>query len=255
MKQAQTNAPYGTAILKGVDIIKYIADQPHAKGVSEIARDLGMNRSTVYKLLDTLQQVGFVHKSERNATYTLGAGLVRLAHQALNQLDIRTFAQNALAELNHATQETIHLGILDEDMVVYVAKLESKQTVRMHSRVGNTSPLYCTGIGKAILSTWSEERLDAYFARTKLHKYTAHTVTDEMALRQMLQQIAQQGYAMDDCEHEAEVRCMAAPLYKNNVLYGAFSVTAPVYRFDDDTAARYIPLVKACQKDILAKLP
>lgn len=253
-KPLKDTSPYGTSILKSVDILKYMADEPHSKGVSEIARDLNMNRATVYKLLETLQLVGFVHKKQSDSTYTLGPGLARLAHRAYEQLDIASIAQPFLEVLNRETKETIHLGIADENMVVYVAKLESTQAVRMHSRVGNASPLYCTGIGKALLSSWGEEALDHYVRNTEFRRYTPSTITDGITLRSALQDIRKNGYAMDNCEHEEEVRCIAFPLYKDGVLYGAFSVTAPSYRMDDHTVKRYIPLMKACQDKILAAL-
>ncbi|WAH38029.1 IclR family transcriptional regulator [Alicyclobacillus dauci] len=254
LRKTHESSPYGTAILKGVDILKYLAEQPVATGVSRIARDLGMNRATVFKLLETLQLVGFVHKRESDSTYSLGPGLARLAHRAYEQLDITTIAQPSLERLNNQTKETVHLGIEDENMVVYVSKLESKQAVRMHSRVGNASPLYCTGIGKAIMSTWDDEKVHTYLRERELKQYTPNTITDANTLLKVLQDIRINGYAMDNSEHEMEVRCIAAPLYKDGILYGAFSVTAPTYRMDDGTVQRYIPLVKSCQTEILAKL-
>jgi DNA-binding IclR family transcriptional regulator len=245
---------YGSAIVKAVEILEYLAEKSEPQGVSEIGRALDMNRATVYKLLETLQVVRFVEKLERDATYRLGLGLARLAHRALQQMDVVQAAQPALEWLNEQTQETVHLGVLDENVVVYAAKLESKQAVRMYSKLGNASPLYCTGIGKAILSTFDELALNRYLKAVELRRYTDHTITDREALKEELQRIRARGYAIDNCEHEPEVRCVAAPLYKQGVLYGAFSVSAPSYRMDDETIARYLPMVRQCQEMILARV-
>ncbi len=246
--------PYGTSIIKAVDILKYIGNQTSPSGVSQIAKDLSMNRATVYKLLETLQLVGFVHKRENDSTYTLAAGLARLAQRAYEQIDIAAVSRPYLERLNQETKETVHLGIADNNMVVYLAKLESQQVVRMHSRVGNSSPLYCTGIGKAILSTWTQEDIDHYLQHTELKAFTPHTITDKQQLLEVLSDIRQQGYALDNFEHEAEVRCIAMPLEKDGVSYGAFSLTAPGYRMDDEMVRKYIPLLKSCQEEILKNL-
>lgn len=247
-------SPYGSALIKGVQILNFLASQEGVRSASEIARGLDMNRATVFKLLETLQMIDWVRKDERNATYQLGIGLVRLANRALHHLDITSVCRPYLDKLNTETEETVHLGVLADNMVVYVEKLESPQAVRMYSRIGNASPLYCTGIGKAMMSTWPEEKLQDYLDSVQIHQFTKNTITDKAQLRKELEQVRRQGYAMDNSEHEADVRCIAAPLYKHGILYGAFSVSAPVYRMSDDTVAKYLPMVLSCQKAILERL-
>jgi DNA-binding IclR family transcriptional regulator len=248
-----TMQAYGTAILKAVKILDFLSSRHEPQSLSEISVGTGLNKATAYKLLETLQMVRYVEKN-KDAGYRLGIGLAKLAYSSLQSLDIVQVATPFLEVLNEQTGETVHLGVLDRDEVVYVSKLESKQAVRMYSKVGNASPLYCTGIGKAILSTFSEERLSQYLDGRTFHRFTDSTITTAEGLRNEVNKIRQMGYSVDNCEHERDVRCIAVPLYRDNRLYGAMSVSAPSYRMTDDTLTKYLSLLKQCQHEILERL-
>lgn len=249
----RTKAPYGTALLKAVEVLEHLANHAEPQGVSDIARHTGLQKSTVFKLLETLQTVRFVEKTAQSQ-YRMGVGLVRLAHTALDQIDLLSIAQPYLAQLNDETGETVHLGVADGNRVVYVAKLESRQAVRMYSSIGKSAPMYCTGIGKALLSRYRPEELEEYLESVERVAWTERTVTGKEALRQEIHRIQVQGYAMDDGEHEADVRCVAVPLGKGESLYGAISVSAPKYRFDDAARNRWLPLLRDCQAHVLAQV-
>lgn len=213
-----------------------------------------MNKTTVFKLLETLQLVGFVEKSIHDSRYKLGFGLIKIAHNSLQSLDIVALTTPFLEQLNKETDETIHLAVLNEKSLIYVAKLESTQSVRTISRIGRTAPLYCTGMGKAMLSTFSRDELDRYFAEIKLEQYTASTITNKQQLIEEVQKIKLQGYAIDNSEHEEDIRCIAVPLTAKSQLYGAISLSAPKYRMDDITLNSYLPLVMAAQQNIQDRL-
>jgi DNA-binding IclR family transcriptional regulator len=245
--------PYGTALIKAVGVLEHLASHRDPQGVSEIARSTGLNKATVYKLLETLQDVRFVEKTDLSQ-YRLGIGLVRLAQSSIDQIDLVSIAQPVLVKLNDKTGETVHLGVMDRNRVVYVAKLESRQAVRMYSSIGKSAPMYCTGIGKALLSKYSVEQLTQYFTDVQRVPYTSSTIVAEDALRRELLRIQAQGYSMDDGEHEEDVRCIAIPLYKGQELYGAISVSAPKYRFDDAALHRWLPLLQVAQAKMVDKL-
>lgn len=249
----QIKASYGTAIIKAVRILNYLSEQTEPKGVSEIARETGLNKATVFKLLETLQSVGFVEKT-KNTSYHLGIGLIKLAHSALQQVDLVRLAYPYLENLNEQTGETVHLGVLDGDRVVYVAKLESKQSIRMYSKVGKSSPLYCTGLGKAILSTFSDRQLSDYLEHTNLQRFTNTTLCTAADIINEVQKIRANGYAVDNSEHEQDVRCIAVPLFSGGKLFGAISVTAPSYRMTDEKMLEYLPFLKQCRNNILERL-
>lgn len=252
--KATANTPYGTALIKAIKILEYLATEPHGQGASEIARQTGMNKATVFKLLETLQLVGFVEKSLQDSRYKLGFGLIKIAYNSLQNLDIVTITTPFLEQLNKDIDETIHLAVLNEHSLIYVAKLESTQSVRTISSIGRTAPLYCTGMGKAMLATFTPAQLEQYFAETELRQYTAYTITDKNLLLAELNKIRELGYAIDNSENEEEIRCIAVPLTAKSQLLGAISLSAPKYRMDDATLQSYLPLIFATQRNIQERL-
>jgi len=252
--QDSPKTPYGTSLLKAALILEYLAAQGGARGVSEIARNTGLSKATAFKLLETLQQIQYVEKKGEQAHYGLGLGLAKLAHSSLSDMDLVSVARSYLEDLNQQTGETIHLGIADGTSVVYVMKLESRQAIRMYSRVGISAPMYCTGIGKALLSTFDDDALDRYLTAVELRRFTGQTITTREELLAEIGRIRHNGYSIDNSEHEEDVRCIALPLYRNNRLYGAMSISAPSYRMTDETLLGYLPALERSQKDILDRL-
>ncbi|WP_146172110.1 IclR family transcriptional regulator [Melghirimyces profundicolus] len=253
-KSSEMKPAYGTAVLKAAAILQCLSGSDSPLGVSEISRKTGIGKSTVHKLLQTLIHVGYVEKTQRDARFRLGIGLIKMAHNSLSRMDIVQVSAPFLETLNEETGETVHLGVPDGHQVVYVNKLESRRAVRMYSRVGLTAPLYCTGLGKAILSCFSPEEFSRYLEETKLRSYTQNTLSSPSALTREMETIRKRGYVIDDGEHEEEVRCIAVPLEKGSRIFGAVSVSAPRYRMDDGVLLKYLPPLKICQKNILERL-
>ena len=183
-----------------------------------------------------------MEKSTKDTRYKLGPGLIRYAYNALQQLDIVSLSAPFLEQLHKDTNETIHLAVLNDQNLIYVAKLDSTQAVRTVSKIGRQTPLYCTGMGKAMLSTFSDEKLDQYLQTTNLLKNTPTTITDRVLLLAEINKIRETGYSFDDGENEEEIRCIAVPLTLNSRLLGAISLSAPKYRVDDAAIRRYLPL-------------
>lgn len=235
-------------------ILDALAAMKQGQGTSEIARLTNMNKATVFKLLETLQLIGFVEKSTPDSRYKLGPGLIRFAYNSLQQLDIVSLSAPYLEQLNKDTNETIHLAVLNEQSLIYVAKLESTQAVRTVSRIGRQTPLYCTGMGKAMLSTFSDEKLAQYVATTTFLKNTPTTITDKIQFMAEINKIRVAGYAFDDGENEEDIRCIAVPLTVNTRLLGAISLSAPKYRIDDAAIHRYLPLFFDAKRNIEERL-
>lgn len=248
-----SKTPYGNSLLKAALILEYLAEGG-ARGVSDIARHTGLSKATTFKLLETLQQIQFVEKNENQAQYGLGFGLAKLARTSLMEMDLVSVARPYLEELNQWTGETIHLGIADKTSVVYVMKLESRQAVRMYSRVGISAPLYCTGIGKALLTCFDDEALAQYLSTVELKRFTDQTITTSAGLLNEIQHIRESGYSVDNSEHEEDVRCIAVPLCRDQHLFGAMSISAPKYRMTDEVLLSYLPALQKSQQEILDRL-
>ena len=138
-----------------------------------------------------------------------------------------------LKELVRKCNETVHLGVLEGGEVLYLAKEESSQTIRMISYVGKRAPLHCTALGKVLLAFLPEEERKKILKQEELPRLTDNTITDRNKLEKELSKIQIQGFALDREENEKDVRCIAAPIrnYRGEVI-AAISISSPVFRID-----------------------
>lgn len=180
-------------------------------GVTELSRTLGLGKSTVHRLLTTLCRRGYVVRSPQTDKYRLGLKAFEVGAHAIGVLGLRESAAPVLAELQAATRETVHLGVLDGWEVVYIDKIDSQQTLRMYSRVGRRAPLHCTALGKVLLASMPESKL-ARFLRRRLKAYTPATIVDPARLAANLATVRRDGCALDNEEFELGLRCAAAPI-------------------------------------------
>jgi len=211
-------------------ILEYLRKGPTS--LSEISRELGIHKSTIFGLLQTLMKYNYVQQEERTKHYMLSYQVLELSGAFLENCDIRKIAAPYLQDLVEEHNETVHLVILDNDgYVVYVDKIESLQPIRMVSRIGSRLPAHCTGVGKAILAYIPEEKAKLIFEKSGSHIYTPNTITTWDKLNLELAQIREEGVAYDMEEIELGLRCVAAPIigYGQYPL-GAFSVSGPATR-------------------------
>jgi DNA-binding IclR family transcriptional regulator len=172
---------------------------------------------------------------------------LRLASKAWSDNQFRLVAEPHLRRLHDLTGETVHLGVLSGSEVIYLDKVEGRQVVRMHSQIGNASPTYCTGVGKAALSALSDEALERRIAALRFHLHTPATLPDADALRREIAEIRRSGVAYDREEHEAGIHCVAAPIHSpSRDFVAGVSVTAPAYRIPMAKLRQWEPLVRDC---------
>lgn len=222
-------------------IIDAIAERPQT--VAELAAAFGLHRSTMFRELQTLEDVGFVRRRSDGA-YVLAFHLVSLAQVALENLDLRGAASAHLRELHEITGNTLHVAALIDDTIVYVDKVEDQGGVRMYSRIGSRVLPTCTGIGKAILADLDVPRRDALLAGADWTAHTARTITTRAALDAELEVVSARGWAADDAEFEDFVNCVAVPIRSAMGVVGALSLTAIRMVQDVDELARRVPLLQ-----------
>jgi DNA-binding IclR family transcriptional regulator len=181
------------------------------KSLDQLAALLGVHKSTALRLLQTLESQGFARHDEQHR-YRLGPRLFALAHQALDELDIRRLAAPHLAALNQKHGHTVHLATYVEGTVVYIDKYDSRHPVRMNSRIGAIAPPHCTAVGKVLLAGLPEPHRKAAISRLGFERYTPNTITDLGEFAAELDRVAAQGHAQDRAEHEDYINCVAAPI-------------------------------------------
>ena len=224
------------APMRFTDILD-IADQP---------------RGTLHRQLTHMVREGLL-ETDREGRYRPGVRLLTFAARSWASNDLRRIAEPHLASLHEQTGETVHLGILHDLQVIYLDKVEGRQSVRMYSHIGNAAPAYCTGVGKAALSTLDDASLQALSARMEFFAFTTHTHRSPASLLADIRDIRTRGYAFDREEHEDGICCVAAAIPPiGQRAPSGISVTGPAYRVTSDKLLEWAPLVGAAAASIAA---
>jgi IclR family acetate operon transcriptional repressor len=208
-------------------------------------------RGTVHRQLMHLVEEGLL-ETARDGRYLPGIRLLNLASRSWSRSEFRMVAEPHLRRLQELTGETVHLGVLRGAEVIYLDKVEGRQSVRMYSQIGNASPAYCTGVGKAALSTLNDEELHSIVGQMGFHPFTPRTHRTPEALLADIGEIRSRGYAFDSEEHEAGICCVAAPIHaEGHDQRAGVSVTGPAYRVTGAQLHEWAPLVRAAADGIM----
>ncbi len=221
----------GTGTLgKVLSVLETVVTAEAPLRFSDILALSGQPRGTLHRQLSHLVEEGLLIQ-RRDLCYEPGFRLLKFAYRTWSKNQFRAIAGPHLQRLHEETGETVHLGVLRDTEIIYVDKVESRQTVRMESQIGNASPVYCTGLGKAALSVLPPERLETTIGRLAFHRFTANTHLSAISLKRDLDDVRLRGYAFDREEHETDIRCVAAPIHDAGFDFVAgISVTGPAYR-------------------------
>lgn len=235
-------------------IIEALAMNPRGMGVGEISEQIELHKSTVHRLLATLVDRGYVRKDQHNR-YQLTLKLFEIGSKRIEDLDMLEVARPYLEQIMEQTNEVVHLVTLEDKAIIYIDKVEPNTTIRMHSRIGVRRPLYCTAVGKAILSTMREEEVEEIWENSTIERLTQYTITDLKQMKYELELIRERGYAIDEQENELGVRCIAIPLldYTKRAC-GAISVSGPVGRMTDETIKKFAEILIPKGKEIRKEL-
>lgn len=214
--------------------LEFLAENGSA-GVMEVSSALGLNKSTAHRVLNSLIYMGYARQNEENGRYEPSLKIVDVANKVMKHVDIVQVVRPYLRKLMELTDETVHFVERDGVDAVYIDKVESyRNGIQMVSRIGSRIPLYCSGVGKAIAADLDIGEVEAIWKSSRITALTPHTITDFDTYCRELEEVRKNGYALDNEENEAGVRCIAVSLkdYIGRVRY-AFSISAPVSRMDD----------------------
>lgn len=235
-------------------LIEHLAAHPTGVSLQTLAGETGLAKSTVHRLLASLVGLGYVVQDEENGHYRLTLKMFELSSGIVDSMDIMGVAKAHLERLSQRTGEAVHLVIRDGRDIVYIYKTESGP-MRMASRVGLRSPLYCTGVGKAILATLPGDELEDIWTHSNVQKLTDKTITDLEELRSQLVEVRANGYAIDDEENELGVRCVAVAIPgPDGRAESAFSISGLAPYMTPERIRRIATLALDARTDILADL-
>jgi DNA-binding IclR family transcriptional regulator len=253
----QTQGRYNVRAVDRVFYILSVLSDGRPRKLMELSEEIDLNSSTTFRLLSTLAHHNYVERDEASGEYRLGLACLELARAYHAGNDIRRAALPELEKLRDISTETVHLGVLDKMEVVYLEKLHGLHAVGlMSSRVGGRSPAYCTGLGKVLLAYTDPVLVRDYFEQDGLHRYTDTTIGSVEDLMGHLEQVRQRGYSLDLGEHEAEVHCIATPIFDiDGQMVAAISVSGPAGRMGSlETEQELIELTEETARIISAKL-
>jgi len=224
------SAPVGV-IDKVLVILELLDQNPGGLRLKDIAEQSKINKSTAHRFLSHLESQNYLFR-DNSGTYMIGPKLTRLGTGINFHATLAKMCHGVLENLRAVSGETVNLAILDGLEVLYVDVLETGHTFRLVSVVGTRRPLYCTSLGKAILANIKDDqKLDELFAAIRFDPITPRTITNLTRLRKQLAVIRKQGFALDDEEAVAGIRCLgAAVLDPGGGVLGAISVSGPVVR-------------------------
>lgn len=202
---------YVQSLERGLAVIRLFSRERPSLTLVEVADATGLTRATARRLLLTLQALGYVRFDRRE--YSLTPKVLTLGYSYMSSLDLGSVVRQPLLDLVARTGEAAAVTVLDDVDVVYVARVPGERMLTVDVGVGSRMPAYPTSMGRVLLAALAPDDLDRYFARAELRPLTPRTVSDEVRLREILREVADQGWALVDGELEEGLRGIAVPLH------------------------------------------
>ena len=239
---------------RGLAVIQAFSATRPRLTLSDVARETGLTRAAARRFLLTLQQLGFVDSDDRE--FFLTPRILQLGYAYLSSTPFWDLAQAHIEELVDRLHESSSISVLDRDEIVYVARVPTKRIMTISLAVGSRLPAFATSMGRVMLADLPDAQIDAYLARAELTPLTSRTVTDPVALRALLLEVREQGWALVDQELEDGVRSIAAALRgADGRALGALNVSAHATRTNLDALRRqFLPALLETTERINADL-
>ncbi|WP_020172749.1 IclR family transcriptional regulator [Gordonia polyisoprenivorans] len=238
-KESNPSENPGSGAVQSVDRALQILEligQHGAAGVTELAAELGVHKSTVSRVIGSLEARGFVEQEPGGRKYRIGFTVVRLASSTSATLDLSKQGQEICEMLAAELGETANIAVLGGTQAVNIVEAQGTSSVALHTWIGQTSPAHATSSGKTLLAALSDDEVRATFS-AGLPGYTEHTITEIDALLADLALIRDRGWAIAEEELELGLVAVAAPIRDHSgAVIGALSVSGPRYRLDPDDA-------------------
>ncbi len=194
------------------DILELLAVENRGLGVTEIARRLELNKSTVHRILGGIADRGYIEKTQ-DGIYRLGIQFVKLSSERLSNIELTTEARPYLSELTNIIGQSSHLAILDGSDAVYIDKVEVVRNLRLYSQIGKRIPVYCSALGKSLLMDESDKVIIDTLNKCDFVKMTDTTKMTPQEVLLEIRNSKERGWTLDDEEHDVGIRCIAAPIY------------------------------------------
>lgn len=240
------------SVEKAFRILETMASDRQPVRLWRLAELTGYPSSTVVRFLRTLTKLGYVRQEPDTKKYFLTFRLCRLAGQIRSSNPLNRIARPVMEKLARECEESVCLAVEQENRAVYIEVVDGPdQLVRSLQRIGSSSPMHCTGVGKLLLLNRSPKEMDLFFRQETLERFTRNTLTQPGAVLAELKRVRAQGYAFDNEECEIGARCVAVPIrdFTGRIAAG-LSVTGTVFQINGEFVERNLPRIRAAADEI-----
>jgi IclR family KDG regulon transcriptional repressor len=231
---------------RAFSILEEVARHREGIGLAELSKLVGLHNSTTFHLAKTMVSLGYMRQERDSKRYRVGRPLFALAASALDEIEMVNLATPVLEDLSRETGESGHFAVRMGDSVVVIARTSGPGAFQLTDRVGVVRPAHCTALGKIILASLRPDQLKRFLERVELKPSTPKSITDASVLLREIAEVRRSAIAIDDGEFNAEVRCIAVPVYNfTGDVIGALGISGPIWRMSDQVLKSRAKLVQA----------
>jgi DNA-binding IclR family transcriptional regulator len=200
------------AVDRAIDVLDYLATSKSAVSLHELSIQTGVPKSTLFRILYTLEKHRFIEQDIERKKFCLGFKLWELGNVKIETTEIATIAIKHMRTLADQVCENVFLGVLDNQEVIYIQRIECSSKVKAITKLGRRAPAYCTATGQAIIAFLEDDEITSFINEVKFEKFNDTTITDKETLLRKLKQIRENGYSVANGEYNPELLCVSAPI-------------------------------------------
>jgi DNA-binding IclR family transcriptional regulator len=235
-------------------ILEQVARHREGIGLAELSKLVGLHNSTTFHLAKTMVSLGYIRQERDSKRYRIGRPLFALAASALDEIEMVNVATPIMEDLSRDTGESSHFAVRMGDAVVVIARTSGPGAFQLTDRVGVVRPAHCTALGKIILAALRPDQLKRFLERVELTPSTKKSITDPNVLLREIAEVRRSAVAIDDGEFNAEVRCMAVPVYNfTGDVVGALGISGPIWRMTDQVMSARARIMKTAANRLSAE--
>lgn len=225
------------SVERALEVLMCFSNKTPELSMTEISEMVGINKSTIHRLLATLEGKRFVERNPDNGLYRPGIRFIQIAFLTIDHNDIKRVATPIMKSLCNQYQENVNLTILDDANVVYVEVIESEQRIKLAATPGQHLPAFCTASGKAILAFMPEKEVTKIMKRG-MPKYTSNTITSTKSYFEDMKKVQERGFAISEQEFEEGINAVAAPIFNDEQKpIASVSIAGPAFRLTQERIA------------------
>jgi DNA-binding IclR family transcriptional regulator len=200
------------AVQRAVEVLELLAGSHTGISLADLSRQTGFPKSSLFRILLTLEKSSIVQLDRTRNIFTLGMKLIDWGNRALEKIDLKTVTHPHLVRMAHETRESYYVAILEDNEVIIIDRADTPEIWRMVARLGQRSPVHATASGQVLMAEAPDEVLNVAIQRTGLKRFTPQTITSVARLKSRLKEVRKDGYVINDAEYKPDLCVIAAPL-------------------------------------------